>query len=881
MAKKRNNSRPSLQPLYPILFISEENTLEIPVTDITIDQVGVKAFGLCSLPKAWTLPFIVVSSDMLLLYRNSNEEEKTNLIRQWAIRIIKALLSIGIVNNDRIIVRSSGCMEGLNERGKFCSVDGTLINIVQPLSECLHKLATDVDLCDQRIPLVIQQYVLPISARGHLSNERRFSKESRDWLGVYENIDNRNSGNHFNINLRNWRKKIVVSNYINRPLDCNISALVSAILEIPATWTYQSKIRLHMEWIWDGHQIFIVQADQESESIGVDPTKVCLIKSSLPNTFRPKCIKIVDETDACRYSKINNVITYMNLGLPVTRLYILDDQSIIQSIASGIIPTELEEDIFQLVKSPLVIRMDIDTDDIASRQMLPRNEVRSLDSALTWIKEQSCIWIKCKTKNNVAFIFHNFVPAVSSAFAYAAPGQRKVLIEALWGLPEGLYYNAHDKYIVDTQTPKGKQLTAADMIRFEVSEKLRFKHFFVSPDINGCWVPQILKPPYDWHGSISNQEWVKEIALESRRIAEEEKQPLSIMWFVGVPPSVCSRPVFPWHHEIYDSKINSRAPSHRKKTPFDESLNIKTSADIEVLKEEVARGKSRVRRIRIQPLEDKLLRDKDTLRTIGALAHEIDAIILLEGGILSHAYYQLMQTKAIVEVLLPFEDFEDKQEFYKLVRDKVPTNIEKGGETVRKTLLSGDYFLKALQEKLIEESFETLDAADKDSIIGELADVSEVVDGILSLLNVSREELKQHQDRKRDKAGGFKEGVVLLETQNPFPAKKMEKAGVSLFDTPDAIDNLTNTSISMPELFELSHGIEKWTDRREHQAASEVILRIVIPTIGDSWSAETPETVIDAESGNIIRAKITGKRFGARLEIVLSIFTQLKQLKLF
>lgn len=880
MVNKRKIFHPSFQPLYPIIFISNEKTFEIPVADLTIDQVGVKAFGLSSLPRAWTLPFIVVSSEILFFYRNSHENERASLIKQWTMRIIQALRAIGIADDDTIIVRSSGCSEGLAERGKFCSVNGILKNVSQPISDCLHKLATDVDLHNQKIPLVIQKYALPISAKGHLSNERRFSEESRDWLGAYENIDNKN-GNYFKINLRNWRKKIIVDNYIDKPLDCNMLPLVSEVLEIPATWGYQRKLRLLFEWVWDGHKIYIVQADQESKSIGVDPTKVYNVKSlSLPK-FKPKCIKIVNETDACQYRKINNVLTYMKLNLPVIPLYILDGQSIIKNIASGKIPPELEEDISALVKNPLVIRMDIDTDDVGSRQMLPRNEVRSLDSALTWIKEQSSAWLKSKTKNNVAFIFHNFVPAVSSAFAYAAPGQRKVLIEALWGLPEGLYYNAHDKYIVDTQTPRGKQLTRADMFRFEVSKKPRFKHFFVSPDANGRWLPQILKPPYDWLGSIQNQEWTKEIALESRRIAEEEKQPLSIMWFVDVPLSICERPVFPWHHEVYDTRINSRAPAHRKKTPFDESLDIRTSADIEVLKKEVGKDHSRVRRIRIQPLEEVLLRNKDTLRTIGELARKIDAIILLEGGILSHAYYQLMQTSAVVEVLLPFEDFEDKQEFYKLVRDKVPSNIENGGEIVRKTLLSGDFFLNALREKLIEEAFETLDATDKDSIIGELADVSEVIDGILSLLGVSRDKLKQQQDKKREKAGGFREGVVLLETRNPFPAKKDENFNAPLFDKLDSIDNANVAPISMNELLELSHGIEKWSDKREHQAASEAILRVVIPTIGDSWSADTPETVIDSDSGNIIRAKIKGKRLGAKLEIELSIFTQLKQLKLF
>jgi len=266
---------------------------------------------------------------------------------------------------------------------------------------------------------------------------------------------------------------------------------------------------------------------------------------------------------------------------------------------------------------------------------------------------------------------------------------------------------------------------------------------------------------------------------------------------------------------------------------------------------------------------------------IGELARKIDAIILLEGGVLSHAYYQLMQTNAIVEVLRPFDDSEDKREFYKLVRDKVPFNIENGGEIVRKTRLSGESFLKALQEKLIEESFEVLDAADKDSILGELADVNEVIDGILNLIGAKRYELDQRQDKKRWKAGGFEDGIVLLETRNPLPTKKEKNPIEPVFDDFDKIDSKANSPISFTDLYEISHAIEKWSDKREHQAAREVILNMVFPTILDSWTANTPDTIIDSDSGNIIRVKIKGKRMGAKLKIELSLFTHQKQLKLF
>src|SRR5690606_12268061 len=98
--------------------------------------------------------------------------------------------------------------------------------------------------------------------------------------------------------------------------------------------------------------------------------------------------------------------------------------------------------------SSLVIRTDIVSDDLSQKQLLPRtHEVRNFDEAKDWlIKNSSALLEKLSANSELAFIFHNFIPAEAAAFAFSAPGERKVQIEALWGIPEGLYYNSHDKY---------------------------------------------------------------------------------------------------------------------------------------------------------------------------------------------------------------------------------------------------------------------------------------------------------------------------------------------------------------------------------------------------------------------------------------------------
>jgi len=874
MANKQTARRRLLKPLYPAVFLSTEGLSEIPPESVTSEIVGKKAFGLSCLPKQWTLPFIVISGELLSLYKSCPESGREQTVRQWTMLILKAALSVGIEDEDPIIVRSSASSEGLEKRGDFYSEKGTLRNVLQPLLRCLDQLKADTTLQGQNIPLVVQRYASPISEKGHLSNETRFYEEGRDWIGNFDSIKT-HGDIHFRINLRNWRRRIDTTTKVDEPLECNLVARISEVLKVPASWMWERKQRIHFEWVWDGKAIYLVQADQEQQLSGVDPTIPYNSTRSLSPSFLPKCLKEITAAHSSRYNKISNVNTYIKLGLPMaTRLYILDNQDIINDLAIGKVTADLEEDIRELVKDSLVIRMDVATDDPNMRQLLPRTDgLSDLESALTWLKDTSA-GKRSETNDDIVFIFHNFVPSVSSAFAYAAPGKRNVQIEALWGLPEGLYYNAHDKYIVDTLKPNGKELTESDISRFKVRDKPRAKRVFVAPDEDGRWTIKNVTAPFDWRPAIQHPEWVKKIAIESRRIAEEEGKSISIMWFVGVPGEFCPEPIVPWHHEPYDSLTSSRALTHRTKTPFDTSLNIRTSADIDILKKEATDpSSSKVRRVRIEPREEKLLRDKDTLRTIGELAKKINAVILLEGGVLSHAYYQLMQTNANVEVLHPFEDLEDQREFNKLVRDKVPSNIEYGGEIVTKFKLSGEFFLRALREKLVEEAFEALDATDQDSIIGELADLTEVIDGILSKLGVSHRKLKKRQGQKREKAGGFKEGIILLKTINPLPAKKS-------IDNDSLFDDLS-IFVDSRKLFEQSHAIDRWTDRRGHQAAKEVLLRLVFPVVIDKWSDITPRAVIDSNSGSVVQAEITGKRLGSKFQIEVSLtYTEGKQLKL-
>lgn len=137
---------------------------------------------------------------------------------------------------------------------------------------------------------------------------------------------------------------------------------------------------------------------------------------------------------------------------------------------------------------------------------------------------------------------HNYIPAFSSAFAYAKPGERIVKVEALWGLPEGLYYYSHDKYQVDTVKAAIENSLNSN---YKVKTIKNYKKYFVCPMKSGCWEVQTLASPYDWDPAIPKEDWVKEIAYVTRKISEVEKKSVSVMWFVGVDKKRYGCDVFP------------------------------------------------------------------------------------------------------------------------------------------------------------------------------------------------------------------------------------------------------------------------------------------------------------------------------------------------
>jgi predicted house-cleaning noncanonical NTP pyrophosphatase (MazG superfamily) len=855
-----------------VLFVEGCNTVLLASDEVEPARVGQKAVGLASLPSSWTLPFYCVSGELCRAYAAG--QGQAEMLRSWGRTVREAAKKLGLRDQEEILVRSSGSSEGIGNRGRFYSAAGTVQNIETTLRICIEKLTDDPELRKDWIPLIIQKRCNPTKAKGHLSNERHCYEENRDWMGEFESADSDASA-QFQINLRHWRRKLVQD--VDRPLNCALSIHVSEALKEPADWAYRQRARVHFEWVWDGAVVYLVQADEELHIEGHDPIHDHKERRYTTIALTPAVLRLVDARDARRFSKIANVFSYLELGLPIAPLYILDDQRIIKALAAGRVDPRLRADVEELVKGSLVIRSDIATDEVVAKQLLPRtDELRDAETAFEWMVAQSKRLLTATSR--CAFILHNFIPARAAAFAYATPDNPLVQVEALWGLPEGLYYNAHDKYVIDTVATAIDKVSPERAARFAVREKRNFKRFFVSPTPSGKWETLALRPPFDWRGSLSKQE-CRAIAFHSRRIAALEKRPLSIMWFVGVPSGIAASEAIPWYHERFDIAVTQRSITTRTKTVFDKSFVVRSAQDVVELEQNIEIA-APYNRIRVQPFDEKLLRDKNTLRNIGSLAKSHGAIIVLEGAVLSHAYYQLLETGAVVEVVHPFIGFEERHGYYKLVRDRVPSHIRERGETVTSASLDGEAFVKALREKLVEEAYEALDAKDLTSVIAELADVKEVLEALVQQLGQSAQDVEKQQIEKRRRLGGFEHGVVLVATESMPPTARVavdDQRTLAGLNT----ETTTGPAIDEGELARRAHAIEKRTDRRRRAGTVEVRVNVVVPVTTDAWSAETSPERVEGTKGRIVTGRIRARRVGNHWNVEVSADIDETQLELF
>lgn len=99
--------------------------------------------------------------------------------------------------------------------------------------------------------------------------------------------------------------------------------------------------------------------------------------------------------------------------------------------------------------------------------------------------------------------------------------------------------------------------------------------------------------------------------------------------------------------------------------------------------------------------------------------------------------------------------------YNKLVRDKITDIIEADGRVAKYRILDNSEYRQELNKKLQEEVKEYLE----DNNVEELADIVEVIYGILSSMNVSIQEFEKIRINKQEKRGAFEKKIYLEEAE--------------------------------------------------------------------------------------------------------------------
>ena len=101
------------------------------------------------------------------------------------------------------------------------------------------------------------------------------------------------------------------------------------------------------------------------------------------------------------------------------------------------------------------------------------------------------------------------------------------------------------------------------------------------------------------------------------------------------------------------------------------------------------------------------------------------------------------------------------KEFNKLVRDKIPSIIENDGRKVNIKKLTNEEYKKELNKKLQEEIKEYFE----DNNVEELADIVEVIYGIVKSMGLSIEDFEKIRLEKVEKRGAFDNKIYLISSE--------------------------------------------------------------------------------------------------------------------
>ncbi len=316
-------------------------------------------------------PFFVVSFDVVSLSPNPLELQVA--LAEAAAR--------GGVRTDKVIIRSNAETETIADRGSLVSEAAEWDDAADILL-ALHERTSGKT--EGKIHWIVQNLAASY-AQGQLSNERRVSRENRDWLVEVEKGTAQQIAHP--IGVRTWRSG---KNPNFSPLMCKSFLQISVALRQVAQWASQDHRRFLFEWVWDGENAWIVQLDFAISGHGIKPASLLPMTVTLATPEDLKMFRRASDADFASLRKLSNASTYSSLGYGMPPFYVLDPaHGINEFLAGAEVSEDLLHDFEQLTKRSLVLRTDGSTLPQEKREMLPRSEeLRNVAEVVTWLKEE-------------------------------------------------------------------------------------------------------------------------------------------------------------------------------------------------------------------------------------------------------------------------------------------------------------------------------------------------------------------------------------------------------------------------------------------------------------------------------------------------------------
>ncbi|MBL4832231.1 MAG: hypothetical protein JKY55_20430 [Aliivibrio sp.] len=719
------------------------------------EYYGTKAKGLSLIPQKWTFPYFVIPCNYYTKWVSAGKTNVEQVLKDVFNEIWELLIEVSGEHLQSVIFRSSATNEGLNDRGKYDSFsipphftkDDIFVTVEKIFSSYSKGHAEKVSV--DAIAIIVQKFQ-PLEIQGHMSNEVRFMPTRERWRVIQE----KNNQMHvYNINSTR-----IVPPDDSANLFCNKTSHLEKSLRRVARWAIDKfKTRMLFEWGFCLNQVVLLQLDFEiDDGSGVDPTK-------LETDYKDQYLKLYPEKliffkqysvcDDVSWHKLRLIRDFdVNAEKPLHKIYYVSGEVLAQVIKSSKEKQLLIKELEDITVNKGVVRVDICGEN-KKEFNLPRTDTISAKGAFDFMVETFNTLVNDGAdQEKICFIVHRFIPAISAAWSLYRKGDEIVYIDSLWGLPDGLQFDAHNTFEVN-------------LISGNIAKKIRYKPNFLKENSVGKWQYEKVEMSSVRKQVLSTKD-ILYIAAQTRKISINIDDDAQVMWFCDIPKYANLGTNLPWYRASNTSENSLVAvpPEYRE-------IIIKNENDLENIEKNILKKVT----LRIEPEVD-FIRNTVFVSKIAEIAVKHDLPVVINGSILGHAYFLLKGKGVTIYASDPQNSIarvRQKRTFGKLVRDKIPEKIARFGERVVRTKLPPDKLKAALSAKLIEELQEYLGAKEDSDIKEELADIFDVLKGLISLEEIEFKEIENISLEKSRKRGGFNKGIVLVETSDRRDGTKL------------------------------------------------------------------------------------------------------------